>query len=779
MLYSAYRAFGVEPPTAYIDACARLRSAFIPSQPYTRPHEKLKGSISDSAWRGRFVKPANERLVPESEDKRRHVEAAAKARLPTRRERAAYQPTAACTAAIRWCLEQDGKLPAWRHGQRRILGSVRKSIEHLNDELRRAVPSASTARAVAPNVNVALLCALVDALEWDDTELPVNFVRGFTSIGEIPDSGVYRPVAPELSPEEFGQLFATLEATNEEWLDRSTHILRERASRASDDELRIMRGVVEQSNKEVGKGFGPPAMTRSELLRKYKTSRGLRARVMPRFGKVEPGKALPRVIDDARASSTNRMQRTVETITTPSFEYPSSILEELARAAAERGIPIPDVEIGLDDLASAYRRIPTASPEYMVAAVWDPDAGEGRGDVRYYELYGHAFGMVSSVLNFGRVPHLLCAVANRLFAAPADHFFDDYLQLDLASAMGSAQASLDDLHNAVRFPLEPKKRKASASSNVELGVECDLSGARTRREVVYSPTPTRVREVLQTFSDHRAAGTMSARDASSLLGRLNFTLSTAYGAVGRAATQPLLQRATADGGDRAFTPAMAAAHDFFSALLNSLPPKRIPIGESDSPHLIVYTDASYDEDGHSGIGIFIYDTRDGATYEAGDAAPDWLLAWLKPRGQQVNQLEAMAMACARATFPDVLHERRVLAFVDNTSALSKAVHGYANAPDTAAIINTLHLYDAALEVDAWYEWVPSAANPADLPSREPSTWKARDVETMAYYRSKANHHRRDLKMPTRAELDTPQQAANAAALAARATQQQRAALMRG
>ena len=87
----------------------------------------------------------------------------------------------------------------------------------------------------------------------------------------------------------------------------------------------------------------------------------------------------------------------------------------------------PDIELGLDDLFAAYRRVPTAHPEYMIAAIWDVDAGAPL----FYETWGHAFGLRSSVVNFNRVPHLLCAAATRLFAAPVEHFFDDYLTVDL------------------------------------------------------------------------------------------------------------------------------------------------------------------------------------------------------------------------------------------------------------------------------------------------------------------------------------------------------------
>jgi hypothetical protein len=108
---------------------------------------------------------------------------------------------------------------------------------------------------------------------------------------------------------------------------------------------------------------------------------------------------------------------------------------------------------------------------------------------------------------------------------------------------------------------------------------------------------------------------------------------------------------------------------------------------------------------------------------------------LQPRGQQINHLEALAMACARATFPEALLGKRVVHFVDNTVALSAAVHGYANEPDRAhgrrSSINALNTYDAALACDAWFEWVPSGANIADLPSRHAATWSAESAELIA------------------------------------------------
>ena len=69
------------------------------------------------------------------------------------------------------------------------------------------------------------------------------------------------------------------------------------------------------------------------------------------------------------------------------------------------------------------------------------------------------------------------------------------------------------------------------------------------------------------------------------------------------------------------------------------------------------------------------------------------------------------MVAARLNFLDVMYRRKVLHLIDNTVALSKSVHGYANEPDMAAVVNSLHVCDAAFGVEAWFEWVPSLRGP--------------------------------------------------------------------
>ena len=61
--------------------------------------------------------------------------------------------------------------------------------------------------------------------------------------------------------------------------------------------------------------------------------------------------------------------------------------------------------------------------------------------------------------------------------------------------------------------------------------------------------------------------------------------------------------------------------------------------------------------------------------------------------------------------------RRVMHFIDNTVAQSALVHGYARTDDLADISNGFHLMAAGLRTAAYFDYVPSKANIADLPSR--------------------------------------------------------------
>ena len=67
--------------------------------------------------------------------------------------------------------------------------------------------------------------------------------------------------------------------------------------------------------------------------------------------------------------------------------------------------------------------------------------------------------------------------------------------------------------------------------------------------------------------------------------------------------------------------------------------------------------------------------------------------------------------------PEVFEGRHVIHFIDNTSACAALVKGYARAVDSGLIVHAFHAYNVGLRADVFFEYVRSAANIADLPSR--------------------------------------------------------------
>jgi hypothetical protein len=82
--------------------------------------------------------------------------------------------------------------------------------------------------------------------------------------------------------------------------------------------------------------------------------------------------------------------------------------------------------------------------------------------------------------------------------------------------------------------------------------------------------------------------------------------------------------------------------------------------------------------------------------------------------------------------------------------MSAAIYGYALAPHLAALSNTLHLALTRSRCQAWLEWVPSDANPADFPSRQQGA-----AAEEFYEQEKLKRWPYAMRFPSMAQLRTP------------------------
>jgi hypothetical protein len=360
-----------------------------------------------------------------------------------------------------------------------------------------------------------------------------------------------------------------------------------------------------------------------------------------------------------------------------------------------------------------------------VVAVWCFKAQT----VRFYKCPGHNFGLVASVTNFMRFPAFMCWFAQHFAAIACEAYVDDYATVDVSRRKkrrlvpGNGQTVLGHIHDLVGIGFEAQKHCPQSQQGDFLGGCTDLTPLQDpehpRAECF--PSQKRMDNIEAKFREceqaDNGAGACDAATSSVLAGKLGFTCSLAALNVGRSATQPLHQRAHRDPVDkRRLSESLRKMFHFFRTLFNAFPRLTFPVRHSRQKPIIIYTDASSDAR-RTGLGLVFIDTESGERLISDAVTPPDLLQLFGERGSVINLAELLAILCAVLTLGERLRNRDVMCYVDNTSALSWAVHGTVNNPEAAQMAHALHLSLCALGGKWFFEYVPSKANPADFPSR--------------------------------------------------------------
>ena len=212
--------------------------------------------------------------------------------------------------------------------------------------------------------------------------------------------------------------------------------------------------------------------------------------------------------------------------------------------------------------------------------------------------------------------------------------------------------------------------------------------------------------------------------AARLRGKLMFSLAWTFGRVGRAALQPLSVRAASKRpwhGD--VTPAIRRALLFLRDVIRQLPPRVLRMDLPLRPPVLVWTDASCAPEEATAEGGFVIvvpaegKRRQRVLWAADETEPAVLQRFLAGSGQPIMPLELLYAVAPYYSVPDVFAGRQVIHFIDNTGACASMVKGYARAIDAGLVVNAFHAWNAGLRADVFFEYVRSAANIADLPSR--------------------------------------------------------------
>eukprot|EP00965_Chrysotila_dentata_P206623 6183644-Pleurochrysis_carterae.AAC.1 len=85
--------------------------------------------------------------------------------------------------------------------------------------------------------------------------------------------------------------------------------------------------------------------------------------------------------------------------------------------------------------------------------------------------------------------------------------------------------------------------------------------------------------------------------------------------------------------------------------------------------------------------------------------------------QYIGQLELLAAIAVYYLLPKTCKGRKVIHYVDNTSARAGLVKGYSSMSDSAKIVHAFWALPCGLDISCWFEHITSKASVADLLSR--------------------------------------------------------------
>ena len=647
----------------------------------------------------KILPPGDEgKIVAERVHCEKHIQAALHKEFP--RGNQASLESADLVAAIEHVVEHSttpGLLVKRRHTIMARLNVMSHKLTHLNSLLYSMQPSTVRELSKSVPINICMLYILNAAIDSPDIYLAHAFVTGFPMKGRLHTTGWYRPgFHPRTNFDE----------SHEEWNHHLIRSIRRRAMKfKSTEDIKGHEECHAATIKEVALGYSAGPFSYDAVCDKLQ---GKHIRALRRFPQYRYPGAPCRPCDHGGENGINDSFSSSEKLVTENSDFPL----RCAIMFRER-LPQPSsFRLSTNDLKKAYRQMPSGHPEVTVVAIWNPHLKV----VEFFIIYGMPFGLAASVLQFNRPMESVTAVLRRLLGVPCAHYYDDIAAAGPGFSSKSDDQCVRDMCKLIGFILDPDKWGGPNAKNPFLGVLYDFSQAK-KGVILIRIKPERRTKLAAMI--HKAIDTqrLSGSDAASLRGKLFFACTQAFGRVGRAALQSLVQRqysqlVTLDA-------PLIDSLNFFASFIEHADaiPRAYYIDASALKTLLIWTDASW-ELGTGIMGMVIYVPETERYYYSYLKVPQWMVTKWTPKMQKIGQAEILAAIVPYMSLPaHLLANRNVIHFVDNTPALHSILKGYSKAPDSAWMVNIFHTLNARIQANVWWEHVDSKANCADMPSR--------------------------------------------------------------
>ena len=593
-------------------------------------------------------------------------------------------------------------LPVFSATLRRILKSVATAVQPLEDAL--DAWRVESAHRVASSKRPGFVAVLTLLLRWPDRLQAQCLVRGYPIVGQIAQTGVFRPVPSR----EVDSL--------EQWLDNADAVVdalvHSRPPRHAED-------ILEQTLAEQAKGFCSQLMSRTAVDSLF--GRG-NWRPLERFQVVQADNKR-RMIDNARRTQHNSHTSMSETIFTVSIDFVASVAASLGRRLCDhaedlyQALPWLRLWIGTDDLPDAYRGLPVlpAHQRFSVVAIFVPNVGW-----RFTLLWGLAFGLESAVVAFNRFPQLGIAISRRCTLGLTAAYFDDELAVETIADSDVSQAGLRLTFQLLGAPPQPEKGYVPAANRHYLGTSLHTGDFLLNGFVRVQPKFSTLAKVKAKLESVLEENSLSRDDAGKLRGDINWLFTMCMGHLGKIAGPALTAHQHGD------APGLSPLERLqlqalYSAVIDSRP-RDIYVHHRSDDVVRIYSDASFEDDVLR-LGWVIFPSG-GIPLGGTTVVPQEVIATWRPRQQQIYPGETLAAVVVPALAAEPLASQSILWFIDNEAAAAALIRASTSEADVLTMVQQAHLQFSRLQARTWFEWIDSESNPADGLSRDglQDTW---------------------------------------------------------
>ena len=601
------------------------------------------------------------------------------------------------------------------HSARKI-AQLRKEL--ASEEIRFHQTLPEHAQTVLKGKNILLLKHLLREEGFADLQVP-ELMTGVDLVGIPSKSPLFDvKVVPACTTEQF--LLWGAKSNRAILLSRNIH----------EDDPELSKILWDVTMEEQAKGFlqGPFA-SEAEVEQFLGVTEFVCSR---RFAIMQGGK--PRIIDDLKESQVNAAFTSLDKLCLHDIDFLTSLcmfIADIAAGGNDFSVTFSDGstkhgtkcaqflesvswQAKCFDLAKAYKQVPvsTASRKLGVLVVHRPDSGVPA----YFVTRSLPFGACSSVFAFNRISRSLWHLGVTMFLLNGGCFYDDFPMVEPECTSRLAAQSFELLLSSLGwlFSTDPSKTFDFAARCDVLGVTLDVSSLGTG-ELRLETKPSRFERLKAMFENFCRLGVITRRDAQAVHGLLNFMLGAVMGRSLKVVCRAFSNLAAMD--RKIKHEEIVQLCQWAEGIISQLRPRVLTRGGITSS-VLVFTDAAY-ENGVATWGIVLLDDLSGTSNVLAGVFPVWLVKhWSELVGDQViTQAESCAALLARRNFVVQLSQRRVVFYIDNEAARFSLIK---SASPSLTLMRLTQLFHQCGDIDfalCWIERVPSAANIADLPSR--------------------------------------------------------------